>query len=119
MDKKTKEKLLHFIERSRNAQKQAKDYCLAVLEEIGHPVEYDWDTADAPSIDSTHFDDDVTDCYIEKVWLDRGLIKVNLYAYYLGDRREDIDLADECNADYVDLLDYLISDYDILCRLHG
>ena len=106
----TKEKLLLFIKRSRNAQKQAKEYCLKVLEEIGHPVEFDWDTSDAPSIDSTHFSDDVCDCYIEKVWLDRGLIKVNLYAYYLGDRREEIDLADECNADYVDLLSYLISE---------
>ena len=106
----TKEKLLLFIKRSRNAQKQAKEYCLKVLEEIGHPVEFDWDTSDAPSIDSTHFSDDVCDCYIEKVCLDRGLIKVNLYAYYLGDRREEIDLADECNADYVDLLDYLISE---------
>lgn len=106
----TKEKLLLFIKRSRNVQKQAKEYCLKVLEEIGHPVEFDWDTSDAPSIDSTHFSDDVCDCYIEKVWLDRGLIKVNLYAYYLGNRREDIDLADECNADYVDLLDYLISE---------
>ena len=106
----TKEKLLLFIKRSRNAQKQAKEYCLKVLEEIGHPVEFDWDTSDAPSIDSTHFSDDVCDCYIEKVWLDRGLIKVNLYAYYLGERREDIDLADECNADYVDLLSYLISE---------
>lgn len=108
MKKLTKEKLLLFIKRSRSAQKQAKEYCLKVLEEIGHPVEFDWDTSDAPSIDSTHFSDDVCDCYIEKVWLDRGLIKVNLYAYYLGDRREEIDLADECNADYVDLLDYLI-----------
>ena len=106
----TKEKLLLFIKRSRSAQKQAKEYCLKVLEEIGHPVEFDWDSSDAPSIDSTHFSDDVCDCYIEKVWLDRGLIKVNLYAYYLGDRREEIDLADECNADYVDLLDYLISE---------
>ena len=106
----TKEKLLLFIKRSRSAQKQAKEYCLKVREEIGHPVEFDWDTSDAPSIDSTHFSDDVCDCYIEKVWLDRGLIKVNLYAYYLGDRREEIDLADECNADYVDLLDYLISE---------
>ena len=106
----TKEKLLLFIKRSRSAQKQAKEYCLKVLEEIGHPVEFDWDTSDAPSIDSTHFSDDVCDCYIEKVWLDRGLIKVNLYAYYLGDRREEIDLANECNADYVDLLDYLISE---------
>ena len=104
----TKEKLLLFIKRSRSAQKQAKEYCLKVLEEIGHPVEFDWDTSDAPSIDSTQFDDDVTDCYIERVWLDKGLIKVNLYAYYIGDRREDIDLADECNADYVDLLSYLI-----------
>jgi hypothetical protein len=105
----TKENLLRFIERSREAQQIAKAYCIVVLQEIGHPVEFDWDSSDAPSIDSTKFDDDVTDCYIEKVWLDRGLIKVNLHAYYLGDDREDIDLADECNADYVELLDYLIT----------
>ena len=105
----TKENLLRFIERSREAQKIAKAYCIVVLQEIGHPVEFDWDSSDAPSIDSAKVDDDVTDCYIEKVWLDRGLIKVNLHAYYLGDDREDIDLADECNADYVELLDYLIT----------
>ncbi len=106
----TKENLQRFIERSRQAQVDAKNYCLAILEQIGHPVEFDWESSDAPSIDSTHFDDDVTDCYVEKVWLDKGLIKVNLYAYYIGDRREDIDLADECNVDYVDLLSYLIDE---------
>lgn len=105
-----KEDLQRFIERSREAQKIAKAYCIVVLQEIGHPVDFDWDTSNAPSIDSTQFDDDVTDCYVEKVWLDKGLIKVNLYAYYIGDRREDIDLADECNADYVDLLSYLIDE---------
>ena len=105
-----KEDLLRFVERSRQAQVDAKNYCLAILEQIGHPVEFDWDTSNAPSIDSTQFDDDVTDCYIERVWLDKGLIKVNLYAYYIGDRREDIDLADECNVDYVDLLSYLIDE---------
>ena len=104
----TKENLQRFIERSREAQKIAKAYCIVVLQEIGHPIDFDWDTSNAPSIDSTQFDDDVTDCYIERVWLDKGLIKVNLYASYIGDRREDIDLADECNADYVDLLSYLI-----------
>ena len=106
----TKENLQRFIERSRQAQVDAKNYCLAILEQIGHSVDFDWDTSDAPSIDSTQFDDDVTDCYIERVWLDKGLIKVNLYAYYIGDRREDIDLADECNVDYVDLLSYLIDE---------
>ena len=106
----TKEDLQRFIERSREAQKIAKAYCIVVLQEIGHPVDFDWDTSDAPGIDSTQFDDDVTDCYIERVWLDKGLIKVNLYAYYIGDRREDIDLADECNVDYVDLLSYLIDE---------
>lgn len=105
-----KEDLQRFIERSREAQKIAKAYCIVVLQEIGHPIDFDWDTSNAPSIDSTQFDDDVTDCYIERVWLDKGLIKVNLYAYYIGDRREGIDLADECNVDYVDLLSYLIDE---------
>lgn len=105
-----KEDLQRFIERIREAQKIAKAYCIVVLQEIGHPIDFDWDTSNAPSIDSTQFDDDVTDCYIERVWLDKGLIKVNLYAYYIGDRREDIDLADECNVDYVDLLSYLIDE---------
>ena len=108
----TKKNLCRFIERGRKYQHQAKAYCLAVLEQIGHPVEFDWYSTDAPCIDSTHFSDDVTDCYIEKVWFDGGLIKVNLYAYYLGERREHIDLADECNADYLELLDYLIIGID-------
>lgn len=106
----TKKNLQRFIKRGREYQQKAQTYCLAVLERIDHPIDFDWDGADAPCLNSTHFGDDVADCYIEKAWLDGGLIKVNLYAYYIGERRYDIDLADECNADYLDLLDYLLNE---------
>lgn len=72
-----------------------------------HGIVFDWEDCSAPSICSLQFGDDVADSYITKIWYDRGLIMVNLHAYYIGDDRENIDLASECNVDYEDILDYL------------
>ena len=72
-----------------------------------HGIVFDWENGNAPSICSLQFGDDVADSYITKIWYDKGLVKVNLHAYYIGDDRENIDLASECNVDYEDILDYL------------
>lgn len=82
----------------------------ATTEESG--LEYEWEYSDAPSIASTQFGDDLADCYVTKIWLDRGLVKVNLHAYYLGEDREGIDLNDECNVDWEDLLCYLVNELE-------
>ena len=77
-----------------------------------HGIVFDWEYGSAPSICSLQFGDDVADSYITKIWYDKGLIKVNLHAYYVGDDRENIDLASECNVDYEDILDYLACELD-------
>lgn len=77
-----------------------------------HGVEFDWEEEGAPSIDSLQFGDDVADSYITKIWYDKGLIMVNLHAYYVGDDRENIDLSCECNVDYEDILDWLTGELE-------
>ena len=77
-----------------------------------HGIVFDWENGNAPSICSLQFSDDVADSYIAKIWYDKGLIKTNLHAYYLGDDRENIDLESECNVDYEDILDFLICELE-------
>ena len=76
-----------------------------------HGIEFDWEEGCAPSIASTNFGRDLADSYITKIWYD-GLVMVNLHAYYVGDDRENIDLASECNVDYEDILAYLTCELD-------
>ena len=97
-----------LIEKSveiRNAIKNAVVECLI---KIGHPVYFDWDNSDAPSIASINFGEDLADSYITKIWYDNGLVMTNLYAYYIGEDKENIDLSRECNVDWEDILGYLI-----------
>lgn len=108
----TKEEMKKLIDLSYSIDSQLKNAVREALLKIGHPVEFDWDNGNAPSISSGNFDDDITDAYVSKIWLDGDLIKVNLHAYYLGDDREDIDLGDECDVPYADILDYLLDEYD-------
>jgi hypothetical protein len=102
-------KLIEQAAAINNDIKAAVKECLVKLgaTDEEHGVEFDWEDCSAPSICSLQFGDDVADSYITKIWYDKGLIKVNLHAYYVGDDRENIDLASECNVDYEDILDYL------------
>jgi len=84
-----------------------KKAVVKALIKIGEPVEFDWENESAPSYPSGAFQDDLTDVYITKIWLDRDLIKVNLHAYYIGEDLEDIDLNDDVCVDWEDLLDAL------------
>lgn len=102
--------LKRFIQDGRDIQTSAKKYCEDVLRKIDCPIEFDWNENNAPSISSISFCEDQTDAYIEMIWFDHGLIKVNLYAYYLGERRDNVELSSECNTDYLDVLDYLVDD---------
>lgn len=112
----TKEELKAFndiyVQTSINTLNQIKEIarakCVETLKEIGGSAEWDWEEGDAPSLTSIYFQDDITDCYITKAYLDEyGNIKVNLHAYYLGNDVEDVFLSYEPNADYLDLLEYL------------
>ena len=107
-------KLIDQAAAIRNDIKAAVKECLVKLgaTDEEHGVEFDWEDGSAPSICSLQFGDDVADSYITKIWYDKGLVKVNLHAYYVGDDRENIDLADECNVDYEDILDYLACELD-------
>lgn len=107
-------KLISQATAIRNDIIAAVEECLVKLgaTDEEHGVEFDWEDSNAPSICSLQFGDDVADSYITKIWYDKGLIKVNLHAYYVGDDRENIDLASECNVDYEDILYYLISEIE-------
>ena len=102
-----------LIVTARETRNQIKNAIKECLTKIGKPVEFDWENNGAPSYASGAFDEDLTDAYITKIWLGKGgLILVNLYAYYLGDEREEVDLADECCVDWEDILEYLIDELD-------
>ena len=80
-----------------------------VLDMYGKPIEFDY-SMDAPSIASGSFDDDLTDAYITKIWIESGVVKVDLYAYYIADDRFGRELARELVGaeEYADILDYVI-----------
>jgi hypothetical protein len=107
-------KLINQAIAIRNDIKAAIKECLVKLgaTDEEHGVVFDWEDGSAPSICSLQFGDDIADSYITKIWYDKGLVKVNLHAYYVVDDRESIDLACECNVDYEDILDYLASELD-------
>lgn len=90
-------------------REQAREKCVQALKELGGCVEWDWENEDAPSITSIYFDDDLSDCYVTKAYLDdAGNIVVDLHAYYKDmDDIKDVLFADEPNADYLELLNAL------------
>ena len=104
----TTKEMQQLIEKSAEIRNAIKDAVKECLVKIGHPVYFDWDNNNAPSIASINFDDDLADSYITKIWYDNGLVMVNLHAYYLGEDTENIDLSRECNVDWEDILSYLI-----------
>ena len=57
---------------------------------------------------SGEFDEDVTDARISAMWVEDDYIYCDLYAYYLGEKIEDMLLANAVNnADYDDIADNL------------
>ena len=96
-----------------NKAREINNECQNAVREIlakKTQITFDWENSDAPSISSMNFDEDITDAYITKIWLDdgmNGIVKVNLHAYYLGEDKEDIDLNDEI-VEWDEILDYLI-----------
>ena len=99
-----------FLDKFNEMKRDVKQLLMDCLIEIGHPIEFDFDECDAPSISSGRFDDDLTDAYITKIWCNNGLVYVNLHAYYLGEDREGVDLSDEYDVDYADILLYILEE---------
>ena len=115
MSKVSKKEIERILNKISETRKQAQYLIADILRDLGatdkeHGVAFnDWADGDAPSYCSNVlFDHDVVDSFITKIWLDSGLIKVNIHAYYLGQDFEDIDLSDEVNPDYEDILSYLL-----------
>lgn len=88
--------------------KNVRQYIKDILKEKGGSVSFDWESCEAPSYASGEFDEDLTDVYITKLYLDGDLIKADLHAYYLVDDLKGVDLADEMDVDWVDILQNLI-----------
>ena len=85
-----------------------RQYVKDILKEKGGSVTFDWESCEAPSYASGKYAEDLTDVYyITKIYLDGDLIKADLHAYYLGDDLKDVDLCDEVDVDWVDILDNL------------
>lgn len=105
------QQLIERADETRNLIKAAIRECLVKLNATDeeHGLEFDWEEDCAPSYPSTQFSDDLADSFVTKIWLDGELIKVNLHAYYVGDDRENIDLADETCVDWEDILSNLLA----------
>jgi len=111
MKKLSIEKVSAFVNRGYNMQKRAKKMCIALLSDTKdfptNSIVFNLDEVDAPSYASGQFDDDVTDCSITKVYVENGVLKADLHAYYFGEDTNGVDLTDELNVDYIEILDYI------------
>lgn len=88
------------------ARDKAKQVLWDIVKERGS-IEFDYEAGDAPSIASSIFQDDLTDAYIKRLWWNRGIVKADLYAYYLG-MDDTTDLECELEADYADILSFVM-----------
>ena len=105
---KTKEEYKSFIKDGYEIQKDARKQVIEILKEKG-AQEWDWENDSAPSIISTQFEDDVTDCYVKKIYVEGDNIYADLHAYYIGEDNHGLDLTnDECNIDWLDILDWVV-----------
>lgn len=108
---KTKEQYKEFIEKSmktrQTIQEAAKFDVINILKEKGE-ITFDWENDDAPSLASTQFKDDITDAYITKLGYEDGTTYADLHAYYLSEDISGVDLADELDTDWLDILDHII-----------
>lgn len=102
-----------FIEKARKAcdeyfmaRNKAKQVLWDIVKERGS-IEFDYEAGDTPSIASSIFQDDLTDAYINRLWWDRGIVKADLYAYYLG-MHDTTDLECEPEADFADILTFVM-----------
>lgn len=108
---KTKEQYKEFIKKSMKTQKtiqEASRFDVAnILKEKGK-IEFNWEDGDAPSFASSLFKDDITDAYIASLSIDGDIIYADLHAYYLDDDICGVDLAEELDTDWLDILDHII-----------
>lgn len=108
----TAETLIKMVQ---NAQETMQAAVANTLKEHGEPIEFDTDCG-APSIDVGCFDSngDNTDAYVTKIWEDNGIVRANLYGYYVGDDRENVSLNDQHlgASDWAELLEYIINEIE-------
>ena len=107
-------KAQQFVELSRSLFSKGLYLTAEILKELGatkdNPIIFDWENGDAPCVVSGDFDDDLTDCYITKLYLDGECgIFADLHAYYICNDREDVFLNDENNTDWSDIIDCLLT----------
>lgn len=62
-----------------------------------------------PWFASSLFCEDLADTMIEKVWLEKNMIRVSIRAYYIGEIIEDINYA-ECEIDNSEFLEVLLNE---------
>lgn len=105
----TKDEYKQFIKDGYEVQRTARLELCKLLHEHG-PMEFDWENSEAPSIASTQFEDDLADCYVTKMYnIGDECVYADLHAYYLGEDKQNVDLVnDECNIDWLDLLDWVV-----------
>jgi len=113
---KTIEEYKTFVDNSfkvkNDIENTAKDAVTAIVAENGKIV-FDYENDDAPCIASINFDEDLTDCYIMELHAEQREVYADLYAYYSGETRSNIELSfDEPNVNWLDLLEYLVNRYD-------
>ena len=107
---KTKEEYKKFIEEGFEVQRKARLELCKLLNEHG-PIEFDWENEVVPSIASTHFEDDLADCNVTKLWANGEYVYADLHAYYLGEDAKNVNLVnDECNIDWLDLLGWVVDE---------
>ena len=104
--------ILALLSSARKTRIELRDAVKVRLAEVGQPVEFDWEENEAPSYASSAFDNDLSDAYITKIWLNDGRVFANLYAYYLGETATNVDLTNEAYVDWDDILEHLIDDYN-------
>lgn len=108
---KTKEQYKDFIKKSmktyKTIQEASKLDVANILREKGK-IEFNWEDGDAPWFASSLFKDDITDTYITSLSIDGDTIYADLHAYYLGDDICGVDLAEELDTDWLDILDHII-----------
>jgi hypothetical protein len=71
--------------------------------------EYDEDERNCPSCISCDFDDDITDCFINAIWLNNGSIQVEIKAYYTAQKPKEVNFAELIDSNESEVLEYIIA----------
>ena len=111
-------KIQEFDEMSNDFIKIFKTCIIKLLQDNNHTKDNklifdgeveDEDERNRPSCISADFDDgDVTDCYINAIWLEDNDIKVEIAPCYLSSEPMEIKLAEVIDNNYRDVLEFIM-----------